>query len=379
MRKTVVFVVFVLSVTAAFASAVAGEKGFYVGPFKKGEPFLTPKIQEQILEGVEDIPEGASVKILGYTDSLGPPDFNAKLARWRAEEVAEEIKNLAPEVKVAQVEGRPYGGENGDVNYRAARVEFSSQKEEKAKATPATPSSSSGKQTEDEVAKLSGQTENLREEVADNSEQVSELRSETKEGFNNLSGETKEGFKTLSGEVEEQGEQTREQARELKSEIRESSDSWKFWTLLVLLVAGFAVLALVVWRTVAAAKDRISQEVKAGKDDLSRQLRKKDEKEAETSSSESSSEKSEPETQPEAQKSSSEQPTEEWVKINSHKVRVEVTPDRIYLPFISSHGEKMYRSSRRDVKKALKGAFKKESFAEQVEKLKKEGKIIEEN
>lgn len=305
---------FIFSVGTVWAEG-KGKETFFIGPFEKGEPFLTSSLEEQLVSAMGRVPKGSSVKVIGYTDSSGSPEFNRKLALWRARQVSEKITKINPEVEVIKEEER-----SGKGNYRMVRVDYSYSLE-----SP-TISQVQNREIKQEVSELKKNVKDLSQEVQGNEEKFSGLYA---------------SMENLKKDILEELNQAR------------SSERRNFFVLLSIFVLGILLLVFLAWMFMTDSRDRSPKE-------------------------------KESETQPKAreapsleEKSLQEEPQEEWVKINSHKIRVEVTEDRIWLPFISSYGERMYRSSWRDVKKALKGAFKKDAFADQIEKLKREGKIRE--
>ncbi|MFE6969260.1 OmpA family protein [Isoptericola sp. NPDC057653] len=71
--------------------------------FEFGEATLTPEARAAVAELAEDVPQGATVRVDGYTDSVGTDAFNRRLSAQRATAVADvlgaERPDLAPKVE----------------------------------------------------------------------------------------------------------------------------------------------------------------------------------------------------------------------------------------------------------------------------------------
>ncbi len=302
------------------SAVLAEESVFHVGPFVKGDPFLGDNLKNQLVTGSEKIPKGSNIKIFGHTCASGSPKFNQRLAEWRAQQVAEEIKLIRPDIQIQSIESRPYRTDKKDPNYRMVRVVYPSE-------TPTT-KVLSDPETGQRLKALEGK--------------FSELDKNLNKGFERIAGvqeETLDQVKQISGKMDKKVDEMSEAL-----EVDDRPSSILRFLPVFLLVLSTAALLVVIY---SMLRDR--PQIKKGED-----------------------------TQEKTKSSDSQNLNGKWIKINSHKIWVETDKEKIYLPFVSSKtGEKMYRSSWRDVKKALKGAFKKPEFSDQVQELKKKGLIKE--
>ncbi len=424
MKRAIILVVILLFSMVSWAAAEEGN--FNVGPFQKGKPFLSSDLKQQVVTGMARIPQGASVRIVGHTDSSGSPSFNQRLATWRAQEVAEEIRDIAPKIEVKEVVGEPFQGKSEGINYRIVRVVLSGS----SSGGGSTPTSKT-KQNKDKKAKASlspevlKHTDRISRQIRELESKLDKLRQEstlTGEQFSSMEKQIEKDIRIL---IQEANQKDQNRLKEIQATLkqikleRKQEYSFGFWVLLIVMIMGILVLIGLAVAGYLFFGNKIDQEanfikdgidyrvtcimegIRENKNQISQDIEERT-AEAKTFFDSSLGERVEQIEQriEEADAKTEdlsrglnakldelksigltpqEEQTlrEEWVKVNSHQVKVQVTSDRIFLPFISSHGDRMYRSSWRDVKKALKGALKKESFAGQVEQLKQEGKIIE--
>ena len=92
MKRASAMIMILMVLVLVASVAEAGTNRFYIGPFDKGDPFLDRPAKTQLLEGMKDVPEGAELIVKGYACSVGPRDFNERLAEWRAQQTSKEIK-----------------------------------------------------------------------------------------------------------------------------------------------------------------------------------------------------------------------------------------------------------------------------------------------
>lgn len=60
--------------------------------FAFGKADLSHSAEDAVVDAVQDIPDGAEVEVIGYTDSVGPTARNTTLSKQRAQAVADVIE-----------------------------------------------------------------------------------------------------------------------------------------------------------------------------------------------------------------------------------------------------------------------------------------------
>lgn len=60
--------------------------------FAFGTADLSDSAEDAVVDAVQDIPDGAEVEVVGYTDSVGPTARNTTLSKQRAQAVADVIE-----------------------------------------------------------------------------------------------------------------------------------------------------------------------------------------------------------------------------------------------------------------------------------------------
>ena len=123
------------STTVSVSTQSAKAMIFYdAALFEFGKAALTPAGQEKIKEyreqAKDELAGAETVRITGYTDNVGEPDFNATLSLQRAEAVRDALIGLGADPKKFQVSGagetKPIadnGTEEGRAQNRRVEVE----------------------------------------------------------------------------------------------------------------------------------------------------------------------------------------------------------------------------------------------------------------
>lgn len=73
--------------------------------FAFGSATMPPAASERIVDLVRDVPQGARVQVIGFTDRIGTDEYNLILSKARAQAVADTIKASRSDL-VLDVEGR---------------------------------------------------------------------------------------------------------------------------------------------------------------------------------------------------------------------------------------------------------------------------------
>lgn len=364
-RIFTVITVVVLVLFSVILAQGAEHKSFYVGTFKPGEPFLSKELREQVVTGMEKVPRGAKVKVFGYTDSSGSPQFNKRLARWRAKNVAEIIQNIDPQAEIVQIKGRPFSGKKEDVNYRMVKVFFKSDTSAKAVTEKKKDVGELDKGLQKEFGTIQRGLGNIENEVSLLNLKVEHINTKMRKQKNSIQDQQQsmeEGFSSLNNKIEK-----------ISSSIKNISVLVAVTLALVLFIVILMIIAVILWKK--------RREQSEGGDEKAH--------ESKTIPSDSTS-RQQQEARADEQGAESSPDREVWVEIDlredekalehnrkKYSVRVRKIGTHWYSPFVTKTGRPVCREDFQDgiKRKHLRYGLRKGTFDDQIPDLVKKGDV----